>query len=183
LKVPARLTTLITKIFLQVRPRVHHYLDGWRRFAEAIPDTELRRQALMSITTKAFHCEGGSIYALLAGPHFDETLRFIIAYQTISDYLDNLCDRSTSLNPEDFRMLHRSMLHALTPASSLDDYYALHREQNDGGYLAASLQPARRYWEIFPHTPSLPRFCTASRAITGSCRCISMSGRISGSGG
>jgi tetraprenyl-beta-curcumene synthase len=137
LKVPARLTTLITKIFLQVRPRVHHYLDGWRRFAEAIPDTELRRQALMSITTKAFHCEGGSIYALLAGPHFDETLRFIIAYQTISDYLDNLCDRSTSLNPEDFRMLHRSMLHALTPASSLDDYYALHREQNDGGYLAA----------------------------------------------
>ena len=29
-------------------------------------------------------------------------IKFIVAYQTISDYLDNLCDRSTSLDPDDF---------------------------------------------------------------------------------
>lgn len=128
---------MITKIMLQVRPDVQRYLGKWKQHAESIPDPELRRQALMSIETKTFHCEGGAIYALLAGPHYHEAIRFIIAYQTISDYLDNLCDRSTSLDPDDFRALHESMPHALTPGISAAPYYRLRKEQNDGGYLPA----------------------------------------------
>lgn len=73
----------------------------------------------MSIETKTFHCEGGSIYGLLASKNLEKTIRFIVAYQTISDYLDNLCDRSTSLNPDDFRVLHESIIHALTPEPSV----------------------------------------------------------------
>ena len=61
---------------------------------------------MASIETKTFHCEGGALYALLAEAHRDDAIRFIVAYQTISDYLDNLCDRSTSLDPEDFTLLH-----------------------------------------------------------------------------
>jgi tetraprenyl-beta-curcumene synthase len=106
-----------------------------RRAAE-IPDPELRKQALVSIATKTFHCEGGSIYGLLAADQYPEAIRFIVAYQTISDYLDNLCDRSTSLNPDDFRVLHLSMRHALTPTAIPEDYYQLREEQDDGGYLA-----------------------------------------------
>lgn len=53
------LWTMTTKIILHVRPDVHRYLQEWKKRAENIPDPELRRQALMSIETKAFHCEGG----------------------------------------------------------------------------------------------------------------------------
>ena len=135
MEAPTHLWTMTPKIFLQVRPRVHKYLAEWKQQAAAIPDPELRKQALASIETKTFHCEGGSIYGLLAGDRYDEAIRFIVAYQTISDYLDNLCDRSTSLDPDDFRALHESMRHALTPGAECRNYYRLRKEQDDGGYL------------------------------------------------
>jgi tetraprenyl-beta-curcumene synthase len=124
-------------MILQIRPAVHDNLRGWKIFAENIPDAELRHQALASIRTKAFHCEGGAVYGLLAGKHYEEAIKFIVAYQTISDYLDNLCDRSTSLDPDDFRALHEAMLHALTPEARSSAYYRFRKEQDDGGYLAA----------------------------------------------
>ena len=164
MKVPTHLSTLTTRIFLQVRPRVKHYLHGWRQRAESIPDPELRRQAVMSIQTKMFHCEGGAIYALLAGSHFDEAARFIIAYQTISDYLDNLCDRSTSLNPSDFRALHQSMLHALTPSARLGNYYHLRQEQNDGGYLAGLVRTCQ---DVLAKLPAYPAIAPALHELAG----------------
>lgn len=111
--------------------------------ASGIPDPELRRQALLSIDTKAFHCQGGSILGLLAGADYREAIRFIVAYQTISDYLDNLCDRSTSLDPADFHALHESMRDALCPGSATGDYYRLHPEREDGGYLVMLVNTCR----------------------------------------
>jgi len=133
-----------------VLPAVHRYLDGWKRRAERIPDPELRRQALLSIRTKTFHCEGGSAYGLLAGKGCSETIRFIVAYQTISDYLDNLCDRSTSLDPSDFGALHEAMLHALTPGAVHSNYYRFRDEQEDGGYLEALVETCQGILEILP---------------------------------
>jgi hypothetical protein len=127
---------MTAKILFGVIPRVRYYLDYWKGRAAAIPEPELRRQALASIETKTFHCEGGSLYALLARDRRDEAIRFIVAYQTISDYLDNLCDRSTSLDPDDFITLHESMRHALTPGIRPVNYYRLRSEQEDNGYLA-----------------------------------------------
>ena len=57
--------------------------------------------------------------ALMANEQYREAIRFIVAYQTISDYLDNLCDRSTSLDPKDFSALHEAMKDALTIESRL----------------------------------------------------------------
>jgi tetraprenyl-beta-curcumene synthase len=111
----------------------------------------LRRQALMSIEKKTFHCEGGGIYSVLAGTHRDEAIRFIVAYQTISDYLDNLCDRSTSLDPSDFASLHRSMLDALTPGAPLQDYYWYRKEKEDGDYLADLVRTCQ---EILAEVPA-----------------------------
>jgi tetraprenyl-beta-curcumene synthase len=134
---PTSIVTMTPKILMQVRPQVHAELRHWIDRARKIPDPELRKQALASIATKSFHCEGGGMYGLLAGARSHDAVRFIVAYQTISDYLDNLCDRSTSLDPDDFRLLHTSMRDALTPGSGPDDYYRLRDEQDDGGYLAA----------------------------------------------
>jgi tetraprenyl-beta-curcumene synthase len=164
---PTNILTMTPKILLQVRPCVHAHLRHWIGRARAIPSPELRRQALASIADKIFHCEGGGIYSLLAGDRHREAVRFIVAYQTISDYLDNLCDRSTSLDPQDFRALHASMRQALTPGAGLDDYYRFRDAQDDGGYLASLVKTCQQvlaglptYELIAPHLHELAeRYC------------------------
>ncbi|MDF2558274.1 MAG: hypothetical protein K0R71_2102 [Bacillales bacterium] len=145
----------MAKVYYKVIPQVNRELAEWRKRANQIPNEELRKQALMSIEMKGFHCEGGSILALLALKNWVECIRFIVAYQTISDYLDNLCDRSTSLDPEDFTSLHLSMNHALSNTKGEYNYYKYRPDQDDGGYLAAlvatcqeSLGKTRHYKSI-----------------------------------
>jgi tetraprenyl-beta-curcumene synthase len=133
--VPTNALTLMTAVYRKIFPEVNKELAYWKNRAEAIPNKELRMQALASISSKRFHCQGGSVYALLAGEQWKEAIRFIVAYQTISDYLDNLCDRSTSLDPDDFRLLHHSMRDALRPGRERENYYALREDQDDGNYL------------------------------------------------
>ena len=137
-------------MILRLQPVTHQYLQQWKKRAQNIPNPEFRKQALMSIATKTFHCEGGALYGLIARNHYKEAIKFIIAYQTICDYLDNLCDRSTSLNPHDFRALHESMLHALTPAAQLSAYYRFRQEQDDGGYLAALVTTCQEVLRSLP---------------------------------
>ncbi|WP_342432690.1 tetraprenyl-beta-curcumene synthase family protein [Neobacillus sp. FSL H8-0543] len=125
----------MSKIYRRIIPAVHQELNKWTERAENIPNPELRTQALASIKHKTFHCEGGGILALMAMKEYKKAVEFIVAYQTISDYLDNLCDRSTSLDPEDFAALHEAMADALTLESGPKNYYRLREDQDDGNYL------------------------------------------------
>lgn len=134
--VPTMPISLMSKVYRRVLPLVHKELNFWKERAEKIPDQELRKQALASIEHKTFHCEGGSIMALMAKEKFPLAIKFIVAYQTISDYLDNLCDRSSSLNPDDFSALHESMIDALSLDAEPKNYYRFRMEQDDGNYLA-----------------------------------------------
>ncbi len=135
------------RIYRNALPNAHFYLEYWKNKANEIPNKELREQALSSIKDKAFHCEGGAVYGLLAGEDSKKIIQFIVAYQTISDYLDNLCDRSTSLDEEDFRALHESMFHALTPGAMPINYYRYRSDQNDGGYLTELVQTCQSVLE------------------------------------
>ncbi|MFY4774488.1 tetraprenyl-beta-curcumene synthase family protein [Metabacillus sp. RGM 3146] len=150
MNIPGNPLGLMTKVYREVFPIVHEYLGNWREKAESIPDPELRKQALASIDSKSFHCEGGSILAILSGPYLRECIEFIVAYQTISDYLDNLCDRSTSLDPVDFRMLHQSMPDALTCGAETKNFYQFRTEQNDGGYLNDLVSTCQRILRNLP---------------------------------
>ncbi|MFC0235594.1 tetraprenyl-beta-curcumene synthase family protein [Fictibacillus phosphorivorans] len=134
-KVPVHPWGLMYSVYTQIFPAVSHLLKTWHDRAEKIPNPELRKQAVSSISDKMFHCEGGAILTLLAGNQRKKAIEFVVAYQTISDYLDNLCDRSTSLNEKDFRALHESMFHALSPGAIPTNYYRYREEQDDGGYL------------------------------------------------
>jgi tetraprenyl-beta-curcumene synthase len=127
--------TLMSRVYRKIIPAVHKELAYWRNRAERIPNLELRKQALASIDQKTFHCEGGAILALTAKEDYQKAVKFIVAYQTISDYLDNLCDRSTSLDPNDFAALHESMSDALVLQPEEKNYYRLREDQNDDGYL------------------------------------------------
>ncbi|WP_310549858.1 tetraprenyl-beta-curcumene synthase family protein [Paenibacillus glufosinatiresistens] len=150
---------LMSRVYKYVLPEVRQSLDVWRQRAKDIPDPELRRQAIASIDTKQFHCEGGGVYAAgnLSMRHI--LVPLIVAYQTISDYLDNLCDRSTSLDPDDFRLLHQSMLDAVTPDAELRDYYALRSEKDDGGYLHSLVRTCQSM------TARLPGYAAAQEEI------------------
>lgn len=143
--------SLMSRVYRKIMPAVHHELAYWRSRAEQIPNPELRMQALASIESKTFHCEGGAILALMANEHYKLAVKFIVAYQTISDYLDNLCDRSTSLDPADFAALHESMADAVKLESVKKNYYRFREDQEDGNYLAELSETCRSVIRELPH--------------------------------
>lgn len=123
---------MLFSTFPAVRKQLGAYIKILRRV-----DSPLTEQGLASIRDKEFHCLGGSVYALLAqGEQRWDVLRFIVAFQTISDYLDNLCDRFGLHSEQVFRRLHTAMLDSLEPDSGqFHDYYSLFPCRDDGGYL------------------------------------------------
>ncbi len=141
---------LLYRMYRHVQPTLEAEFSAWYKQAQGIPDPELRKQALASMETKKFHCQGGAVYAAQVVSYVPVIVPLIVAYQTISDYLDNLCDRSTSLDPHDFRQLHLSMQDALTPGAPLQDYYRFRTEKDDGGYLSALVLACQTYINQLP---------------------------------
>lgn len=154
--------SLMMRVYRHVLPAVNQELDRWLALAHSIPDRELRMQAVASITSKRFHCIGGAVYATLRPDERAVLIPLIVSLQTISDYLDNLCDRSTSMDAEDFRQLHLSMHDAVDPCAPLRNYYAYRLEREDGGYLRALVETCQRcitklpaYASVQPHIGEL----------------------------
>ena len=135
---------MITRFISQVFPLVSRELDHWIAKAEQIPDWELRVQALASIRAKKFHAQGGSVYALYPQNDLPSTVRFIVALQTISDYLDNLCDRAGVMDESAFFQLHLAMEDAIDPGRPLSDYYRYYPYKNDQGYLEQLVTTCRQ---------------------------------------
>ncbi|WP_245308256.1 tetraprenyl-beta-curcumene synthase family protein [Halalkalibacter urbisdiaboli] len=148
--VPTKPIPLLLMIYREVVPTVHRYFNPWIEKAQAIPDEELRSQALDALKKKAFHCEGGGVFGLVTQDRFEDIVQFIIAYQIMCDYLDNLCDQSDSLDPNDFRSLHNALLCAVDPERPLENFYAHRKEQEDGGYLRELIGTCRRVLLTFP---------------------------------
>lgn len=145
--IPATPISLMNKVYKDIFPLVQKKLHYWKNEAKKIPDPELKKQAIASIENKDFHCEGGAILALLAEDRKEDAISFIVAYQTISDYLDNLCDRSTSLDDKDFTALHEAMSHSLMKNSQSTNYYRYREEQNDGGYLNNLVATCQKFFQ------------------------------------
>ena len=147
--------TLISRFVLTAFPLVKAELTRWRLQAAACPEKELAFQALASITDKAFHCKGGSIYSLYPGTDQAGLVRFITALQTISDYLDNLCDRAGVYDEAAFRQLHTAVTDALDPDRPIADYYACYPLQADGGYLVSLASACRDLVLLLPSYSSV----------------------------
>lgn len=150
--------TLMSRVYRKILPAVHQELAYWRSRAENIPNVELRKQALASIDMKTFHCEGGAILALTAKDDYLKAIKFIVAYQTISDYLDNLCDRSTSLDPNDFAALHEAMSDALVLEAEEKNYYRLRDDQDDHGYLHDLSETCRQVLREMDHYDKIKNY-------------------------
>ncbi|MEM8960198.1 MAG: tetraprenyl-beta-curcumene synthase family protein [Acidobacteriota bacterium] len=141
-----------------VLPLVDRALVGWHERARAIPEPGLRRQAVVTLDRKRVHCDAGGAYAAMALDRRETLVPLIVAFQTISDYLDDLCDVGSTSGAADFRALHRAMHDAVSPGTPLADYYTA-QPRDDGGYLVALVEACRR------HVTELPGFAAAQPAI------------------
>lgn len=146
---PVRLA-LVGRLVTRVFPAVEQELDRWRAKLSDCRQRELAGQAYASIRHKRFHAQGGSVYALAYGGFNRDLVRLIVALQTISDYLDNLCDRAGCLEQQAFRQLHQSMTVAVDPARETEDFYGLYPYQADGGYLEALVDQCRSVLKTLP---------------------------------
>ncbi|WP_026485810.1 tetraprenyl-beta-curcumene synthase family protein [Caldanaerobius polysaccharolyticus] len=144
---------LIYNYVAKVFPKVDGELKKFVQIAKRIPDAQLSKQALNSIKSKKFHCIGGCVYALYPFVDQEKLISFITAYQTISDYLDNLCDRAGVWDEVAFRQLHKAMTDALDLYSEKEDYYKYYAYKEDGGYLSYLVDRCRNY------VTSLPSYC------------------------
>ncbi len=136
--------------FRVVRPRVIHLIAQLHQQAQDIPDSDLRDQALSSLKTKQFHCEGGGVYG---GPSRDPhgyLLEFLVPYQSLCDYLDTVTDRGPSQDPDNLRWLHQALIDATTPYAPVRDYYRDHPRDDDGGYMASLVLRSQRALARFP---------------------------------
>lgn len=145
----ARLFLLGRFLFLAF-PGVFREMKSWRKLAAACPDPQLRQMALASIGLKRFHCQGGSVFSVWTGAYRPELIRAIVALQTISDYLDNLCDRAGVQDEAAFRQLHRDFVDALCPGVKPEDYYSLYPYGQDGGYLVALVKSCQQSLAFIP---------------------------------
>ncbi|WP_129599641.1 tetraprenyl-beta-curcumene synthase family protein [Anaerophilus nitritogenes] len=141
---------LIYKFVKKVFPQVKNELSYWKDYAQNIPDPILCRQAVESIQNKSFHAQGGCIYSLYTNKINTDLIRFIVALQTISDYLDNLCDRAGIEDEKAFYTLHQAILDALTPNEYFCDYYSEYPYKNDGGYLFSLVHTCKLYIKTLP---------------------------------
>lgn len=155
---------MIIRFISKVFPLVSKELNFWISKAEQIPDWELRVQALSSIRAKKFHAQGGGVYALYTGSAIPDTVRFIVALQTISDYLDNLSDRAGVTDESAFFQLHLAMLDAVDPARPVSDYYREYPFKEDRGYLEKLVTTCRRQIEKQPsYRVVLPKITAYAR--------------------
>lgn len=148
-KFPAKVT-IISRFVATVLPEVDRELDRWRVKIGECPQRELAEQAASSIRLKRFHAQGGSVFAITARGYRRDLVKFIVALQTISDYLDNLCDRAGCQDRHAFRLLHEAFLCGVDPAREVPDFYRLYPYGGDGGYLRHLVEDCRSVLRTLP---------------------------------
>lgn len=150
--IPRNPVRLVARMHRTILPLAQTELDHWRRCAARIPDRALRDQALHSIATKAIHCLGGSVYATQHPARARTLVTFIVAFETILDYLDGVLDERPGAGStyDEAMQLHLAVLDALSPDTPRADYYEHSVCKDDGGYLEALVETCRAQLRAVP---------------------------------
>jgi len=134
-----------------VFPRARRQIAYWRRRASDVPDEALRRLALSTQQEERGNLEGAAAFAAFAPRALrGNVVRAAIAFQAIYDYVDSLVEQPADDALENGRRLHQALDVALTPGLPHQDYYAHHRNKEDGGYLVELVDTCRNALESLP---------------------------------
>ncbi|HEX5853172.1 MAG TPA: DUF2600 family protein [Solirubrobacteraceae bacterium] len=142
-------------------------VEHWRRRATAIPDPEIREEALMALDSKRFNAEGAALFAVLPPRRDESLLRLLVAFQILLDFLDSLSEHPVAGDVQaDGLQLHLALRDALDPGGPIADYYRHRPRLQDGGYVRALVQACRDACVYLPSYAS-----TRSLALRGAKRC------------
>ncbi len=148
-------TRSLLPVLLKILPFVSKELADWEDKISRAESEFLKQQGLASIKNKKFHCQGGSFFSGFRGEFDQDIAKFIVAYQTISDFLDNLCDRSGFYSDESFARLHLAMHDVFYSLEETDisstKYYSLSPWDGDAGYLQQLVTTCRRQLIVMPY--------------------------------
>jgi len=160
----------MTRFWVVVLPLVRRELRSWKRRADAIPDPELRAQALATLDSERLSAAGAALFAATTRRRRDPGLvRALVAYQVACDYLDTLAEQPSADPIRNGAQLHRALGDAVGDGA-VADYYSAHARQDDGGYLAALVTACREGCASLPgyaHVRSAARREAARNAVQG----------------
>ncbi len=152
-----------------VFPFVCCEIRRWERRARTIPDPNLRKIALKALKDERGNLEGATAYAAFTPrPHRAAVARATMAFQAAYDYADALSEQPDGRNDGNVHRLHQALLIALKPGACHLDYYALHSQKDDGGYLNSLVDRCRSALCLLPSFPavSAPAQRAAARIVT-----------------
>lgn len=146
-----------------VLPQVRYELERWERWTVKIPDLVLRQAALSTLREKGSNAEATAVFAILVPrPQRSSALRAMTALQTTIDYLDTLGEQPGDAPLANGMALHKALLEAVTPGAEHSDWYRLHPQSQDGGYLEALVTTCQREVSELPSSKAV--MATARRA-------------------
>lgn len=146
-----------------VLPQVRGELRRWERRIGNIPDLVLRDAALSAIKEKSSNVEATAVFAILTPrSRRSSALRAMTALQTTIEYLDVLGEQLHDEPLADGLALHGALEEAVTPGAPYSDWYRLHPQTEDGGYLAALVATCQREVATLPSGDAV--LVTAQRA-------------------
>jgi tetraprenyl-beta-curcumene synthase len=137
------LVRLVVRFFLRIHPLVRAELKVWRRAAAAIPDDELREQALATLHDERLSTAGAALFAATRAVPDPRLVRALVSFQVTWDYLDTLAEQPADDAIANGMLLHSALVDALRPRVGRTDYHRLHRSSDDGGYLEALVGTCR----------------------------------------
>jgi tetraprenyl-beta-curcumene synthase len=135
------------RYWLTVFPRASSELRHWHRRAAQIPDPALRRLGIDSLRERS-NIEGAAAFAAFAPrAHRGAVVRAQVAFQAAYNYADLLSEQPHEDAIANGRHLHEALPASLQatadPGAPQLDYYALHPQGDDGGYLGELIATAR----------------------------------------
>jgi tetraprenyl-beta-curcumene synthase len=150
----------------EVFPRVCLHVARWRRRAQLIPDSQLRRLAIQALEKRG-NIEGAAAFAAFAPRAQRAAVTLALSsFQAAYNYLDMLAEQQSPDPVADGRRLHEALLYTLDPGAPREDWYEHHPQRNDGGYLQDILDGCRAAFSELPsHRIAAPGAHAAAQRI------------------
>jgi tetraprenyl-beta-curcumene synthase len=126
-----------------VIPNVAREARRWQAVALRMPELALRDDATLTLKRERLNTEGAALFAILPRRRDLRLLRALAVYQMTLDYLDTISERPSDDPLGNGRQLHLALTEAVDPDVPISDYYRLHPQRDDAGYLRALVQTCR----------------------------------------
>lgn len=129
-------TAAAGRYWLSVFLIVNREIMAWENRAKEIPDPSLRALAITALRCERGNLEGAAAFAaFLPSTYRARVVRASVAFQAAYDYADALSEQPTIDPIGNSLALHAVLTDALGTRRSDGDYYRLHSNRDDGGYM------------------------------------------------